>query len=192
METALDFIALCLRLLLRPARCLGQTFASFSVSSFVTLASSSLHVMSFAPATGTIYTNGPYRAQEDVGRLEISVNNRKSSPFAAPSRIFTLVNQGKAPPYSALTPNNTHIPLSMALSTFSFQSLDSNRLSFQTNLEAIINKPFVDFSESSFTEISLDVQETFSETSNTLGFGTGFGHTIDLKQWYHPLFSPLG
>lgn len=41
----------------------------------------------------------------------------------------------------------------MTLSSFSFQDLDSNRLSFQTSLEAIINKPFVDFSKSSFTEV---------------------------------------
>lgn len=34
---------------------------------------------------------------------------RNSRPFAAPSRIFTLVNQGKAPPYSAFAPNSNHI-----------------------------------------------------------------------------------
>ncbi|KAH0919369.1 hypothetical protein HID58_027029, partial [Brassica napus] len=94
-----------------------------------------------------------YRAQEDIGRLKISVNDRKSRPLAAPSRIFTLVNQGKAPPYSALHQTVLiSLPFSMALSTFSFQCLNSNRLSFQTSLDAVINKPFVDFPESSFTE----------------------------------------
>jgi len=47
---------------------------------------------------------------------------------------------------------NHYQPLSMALSTFSFQSLNSNRLIFQTSLEAIINETFVDFPETSFTE----------------------------------------
>ncbi|ANM58676.1 unnamed protein product [Arabidopsis thaliana] len=95
----------------------------------------------------------------ELKRMLEGLKSLNSRPFAAPRRIFTLVNQGKAPPYSALHQTvlilwrrNHYQPLSMALSTFSFQSLNSNRLIFQTSLEAIINETFVDFPETSFTE----------------------------------------
>ncbi|KAH0938401.1 hypothetical protein HID58_005862, partial [Brassica napus] len=105
-----------------------------------------------------------YRAQEDVsllceGTQGLLQHQSESSLLLTKARLHHTLHRTK----------HSHTPLSMALSTFLFQGFDSNRLRFQTSLEAIINKPFVDFPKSSFTEISLsDMVELLKSDKDTL------------------------